>query len=1377
MSSPIGSLRAQYLLRPIQRMRRNVWLDALGKAVVLLPILGGLLHLHDPQANRVVGLLAGLVAGLGYYYYCLLRALRELQRTVTTPASGSAQLLLPIRRLLRRYYLAQVGLLAVGIGLAGTVLAHRYRVTLVSWAGLEGVALVAVGLAASRWLLRGYWHLTFQQHLNRLQSLVAAPPDEVLPASPKQAGIKGPSLLMRMKRGLLIASLPFALQGIVGQPAQAQAGLPCTVFVVGGNGRGPAPQLAQTLAAVRAQAAPLGASSTLVLLDERLGPTLLSGKAQRTSAQLSLLQQLHDFPGRLVVVPGGTDQARDAQLAQLLATPAGRPGAFVPDGHCPGPVEILLDGQHTLVVLNTAWWLQPLVPGTLAEPTGCEAQDPAAVLTLLQDILRRNQGRHLLLVGQHSLALAHWQLPLLPNPGYQLLQRSLRGVLEQYPGLTYVSGQGRRHARYDEEHALHYVSSGPAAPHAHAAEVLAVSPGAAFGGFTRLEYGAQGQVRASYWVPDAQHPTGQAVVAERQWVEPGFVLPVVPDTLAASPPPAAPTTVVVAASTHYGAGRFRRWLQGANYRREWAQPVRVQVLNLATAQGGLTPIKRGGGLQTKALRLRSPSGEEFVLRSVEKDTDGSVPDFLHHTLAASIVQDQISAAHPYAALLVPPLAEAAGVGHTSPQLVLVPDEARLGIYRHEFAGTLALLEARDPTPPRAFTGQPIAKHFSTADVLTQLQASTRHRVDQRAVLRARLLDMILADWDRHDDQWRWLAYPRAGGGYTFRPLPRDRDQALFVNEGFLPRRARAAYLLPRIQGFDADFQNVNTFNYNARYFDRSFLTELSRADWRALADSVQASLTDEVFAAGLRQWPDSIYRLSGPAVLAKLQAHRAHLPAWADQYYHFLARDVDVVGSDGPEEFEVTRPDAAHTQVRVYERGRAGQAGALRYARTFATAETREIRLYGRGGADVFAVRGEAFRGPVVRVVGGEGADTLRTTPGGARQRVKAYDVPAGLVLSTPDASAKLRLSDQPGVNQYRREAFEYALTMPVLPWGYNVDDGLFVGLGLLLKRQGFHKVPWASTQLLTANVALRTGAFSFGYEGNFAQLIGSFDLQLRAALQAPNYVRSFYGLGNETELVPGERTGAAFYRVRFRYLSLAALLRRPLGERGTIFGGPVYQGVDVEEQPGRILAHNPDPRLHPATLFAGKRYAGAHFGYELASRHARAELPQGVAGQVELLALRPLTASARPLTQLSASLAAYHSFQFPLRVTLATRFGGTVNFSDDYEFFQAATLGGLSNLRGFGRTRFAGRQSAYNNTEVRLQVAHFRSYLVPATLGILVFHDVGRVWVPGEASATWHRGYGPGLWLAPTPQVVLAALWGFSPEGQLPLVRLGFFF
>ena len=49
----------------------------------------------------------------------------------------------------------------------------------------------------------------------------------------------------------------------------------------------------------------------------------------------------------------------------------------------------------------------------------------------------------------------------------------------------------------------------------------------------------------------------------------------------------------------------------------------------------------------------------------------------------------------------------------------------------------------------------------------------------------RLFDMLLGDWDRHQDQWRWAAF-KEDGVTTYRPVPRDRDQAFSImNDGFV----------------------------------------------------------------------------------------------------------------------------------------------------------------------------------------------------------------------------------------------------------------------------------------------------------------------------------------------------------------------------------------------------------------------------------------------------------------------------------------------------------------------------------------------------------------------------------------------------------------
>ncbi|WP_210521150.1 metallophosphoesterase family protein [Hymenobacter terricola] len=1166
-------------------------------------------------------------------------------------------------------------------------------------------------------------------------------------------------------------------------PAGAGAAPPpsaYTVFLVGGTGVGTDKSLTATLALLHAQLQAAGPQSTVILLGDNLSDGLPGvDKPQRPAAQNRLLQVLDllkGCPGRLVMVPGGEDWERGGSHGwqrvkaqeKFVEEYLGRGDVFIPSNGCPGPVEIALDARHTLVVLDTQWWLHAWdKPGI---ESACEAKDEAAVVLQLDDLLGRNQGKNLLVVGHRPLVSVKnsvWQ-EVMPNPRRRIMNRSLLQVLEKYPGLTYASGHDRS-LSYCQKNGLHYLGSGAAALATNVAPSAQRTFEASTAGFVRLDYVADGAVKATFWSPAVLAAGG--LLHEEQWVEPCVARELARDTIDVF-------NGLVAhrqASTRYRAGKLRTWLQGTNYRREWQQVVPAPVLDLRTAYGGLVPMKRGGGLQTKSLRLRAANGTEYVLRSIDKTTDSSVPAYLRHTLAADIVQDQISAAHPYAALAVAPLAEAAGVGHTTPRLVLVPDDPRLGPFRTEFAGSLALLEAREPAPPRNFAGQPTAKNYSTEQVLDLLRASQRNHVDERALLRARLFDLVIADWDRHEDQWRWLAYPQPDGGLLFRAVPRDRDEAFFVNEGVLPHLASAEYLLPKLQGFDTDFRNVNSFNYQARYFDRSFLTELPLADWLALADTLQLSLTDAVLERALRQWPDSIYRLSGPQVLAKLRAHRNQLKTWTAQYYRFLARQVDVLGSDEREYFEVKHEGEDRSQVNVFAIKANGQRGQALYQRTFWASETEEIRLYGQGGADVFVLSGTSRAAPLVRIIGGAGADTLvdHSQVHGWGHKTKVYDVPDGIsIIKGPETAT--RLSRLPAVNAYNWASFQYPYVAPLYPISYNVDDGLFIGLGVRLKHPGFRKEPWAATQVLTGSVALGTGAFNFHYEGLFTHAIRKLDLRLEANLEAPNYVHNYYGLGNETLNDPAH--DRRYYQVRVHNLSASALLWRAVGTRLHVFGGPVYQRIAIEDQPERIVAQQVEGHRLPATVYAPKQYAGGRVGFEVVSPDAKAAWPQGIKWQTDLLVLRPLNTISTPLTQLTSTLALYRSFRYPVRLTLAFRVGGTANFGD-YFFLQAATLGGLTNLRGYRRTRFAGTECAFNNLEARLELGHLTSYVLPATFGVLGFHDLGRVWLASESSTTWHRGYGGGLWVAPIPQVLLAAMYGISKEDRLPLVRLGYFF
>ena len=127
-------------------------------------------------------------------------------------------------------------------------------------------------------------------------------------------------------------------------------------------------------------------------------------------------------------------------------------------------------------------------------------------------------------------------------------------------------------------------------------------------------------------------------------------------------------------------------------------------------------------------------------------------------------------------------------------------------------------------------------------------------------------------------------------------------------------------------------------------------------------------------------------------------------------------------------------------------------------------------------------------------------------------------------------------------------------------------------------------------------------------------------------------------------------------------------------------------------------------------------------------------------------------------------------------KLVFAGRIGAGAS-KGNYEFFQAQHLGGNESLRGYRNFRFAGDQRFYNNFDLRIQLTQLRGYILPGTLGLLLFQDIGRVWWQDEKSGRWHAGYGGGIWLAPANRFVVAACYGQSDEGGLPFVSLGFQF
>jgi hypothetical protein len=431
--------------------------------------------------------------------------------------------------------------------------------------------------------------------------------------------------------------------------------------------------------------------------------------------------------------------------------------------------------------------------------------------------------------------------------------------------------------------------------------------------------------------------------------------------------------VRVAAGAHYAQrGWWWQRLCGPHYRQLWATPVTAPVLRLGAAE--LLPVQTGGSFQTNTLRLHTADGRTFVLRSVDKDLSRSLGTGLGR-LVAPLLRDQTCAAPPYGAYIAAALAEAAGVYHTNPRLVYLLPDTVLGKYREQFQPALYLFEERpdrNQTHAPSFGGARLA--ISSEQMLRAVLAQPTTRVAVRAYLRARLLDILIGDWSRRADQWRWAAFTTAAGT-EFRPIPRDRDQAFFrFDDGWLTRAL--SWVRPRYQTFNAapTLAQVDPLTVTARPLDETVLALLPEATFRAEADSLARCLTDSVYTQALLTVPPEVRPLMTRELLPALRMRRGLLPAAAARYYRSLQVDAAVIGTDAAERFVVQAAGPGRVHLLMWA-VRPNRPDSLLGEQYYDVRRTRRLRVYGLGGNDQFELRGHLAPGFAVWLDGGAGTN------------------------------------------------------------------------------------------------------------------------------------------------------------------------------------------------------------------------------------------------------------------------------------------------------------------------------------------------------------------------------------------------------------------
>ncbi|WP_276133169.1 BamA/TamA family outer membrane protein [Polluticoccus soli] len=820
-------------------------------------------------------------------------------------------------------------------------------------------------------------------------------------------------------------------------------------------------------------------------------------------------------------------------------------------------------------------------------------------------------------------------------------------------------------------------------------------------------------------------------------------------------------SVLVPASVQYQhPGSLRKLLLGSNYRAEWSTPVRLKVFDLNKEMGGLKITELGGGKQTLSATMIDKTGKEWKLRTVDKDAAGLIPENFRHSVAESIIQDMISASHPYAPLAIPALSQAAHVPSSSYRFYFIADDPSFGEYRKLFANKVCILEEKDATTDNSETK-------NTSKVMSNMQSKNDYQVDQRAVLTARMLDILIADFDRHSDQWRW-GVRNSGKKKIYYPVPRDRDQAFFYSNGLVPR-----YLswkrLPVIQGFRENIPNINWLGYSARDFDRFFLDGLEKKEWTEVISDMQANITDGVIEHAVQQLPPEVYELSGAEIISKLKSRRKLLLKEGLKYHDFLAKRVNITGSNENEIFRLS-DDNGGLLVEVFANDEASPV--LIYSRHFDSDVTKELRLYGLDGNDRFEINTNAQRRIKLRLLGGPGND-MYDLQGTNRKHI--YDYPGEHNSIINEKNTNKHLSGDSAVNQFNYLEYRYTdkHRFPYFTAGYNADDGILVGLGFELETYGFKKEPFATNNNLSFLYAPSNQAYQIKYRGAFTDALGKVDLLPRFEFQNPALF-NFFGLGNETEKQSGK--DMFYYRTRFKYISADVLGSIHATKTLTITAGPgAYHYWNTQDDNlGKIIENPEVVGLDSSNIYTIKTYLGGRISLTLNNITDKIFPTNGVDWTTELQHLQGISEHSNPFTVLRSDLTLYKGWLKNDRLVSLIRFGGGHILSNNFEYFQALNLGANNYLRGFRKNRFSGRSLAYNSIELRYKLADIHSYILPGAVGVIGFNDIGRVWLQNEQSHKWHHSYGGGLYYLPFNLLIIGATVGVSTEETLFNISLG---
>ncbi|KIA88199.1 metallophosphoesterase [Kaistella jeonii] len=1175
------------------------------------------------------------------------------------------------------------------------------------------------------------------------------------------------------------------------------------VFLVGDVGNADDPQAQKTLDLLHTKLDSADKNSILIFLGDNIYPLGMPAEDSKSYplAKEKLENQLKitkNFKGKTLFIPGNHDwyhgleglKAQEKFVENYMKDK----DAFLPNNGCPIE-DINLSDDIKLIAIDTEWYLinwnnHPEINKK------CRIKSREDFWTEVEDLIKKNQNKTIIIAQHHPIISTgthagytslkdniypfRSKIPLpiitfglnilrtasgasiedLNNLHYSEYTNRMKNLIQNNDNIIVVSGHDHN-LQYHEQDDIRQIVSGAGSKSDPA--TIAKHTDLSFGnsGFVVMDILKSEKITAEYFSTTNANLKSLAnieVRSEKSENTNTNYFNQFPKTIKSSIYPKKMTEK----------GFVYRFLLGDHYRKEYGIQIEVPVVDLQNLKGGLKPIRAGGGHQSNSLRLINPNGQEFAMRAMKKSAvrflntvafkNSTVGNQFDQTYAEDFLLDFYTTSQPYAPFAIGNLAEKLYIYHNDPKLYYVPKQPILGKYNTDYGNELYMIEERfsdDPVTLKKYNADDIA---STDDVLKNLRTSPKYEVDEKTWIRVRLFDMLIGDWDRHEDQWKWLERKK-DGKVIYEPIPRDRDQAFSKYDGLLFRLIMSDPALRHMQTFKEKIQNVKWFNREAYPIDLIFTKNSNLQDWLKEADFIIENLSDQDIESAFNNLPKEVNDSSIDKIKSILKIRKTQLKDYAKIYFNVLQKKIVLTGTEKIDDFKIIKKERK-IEISQYFTDKNGDE-KLVFQNTYDERNTREIWIYGLNEDDIFDVQGSGKSKITIRLIGGQNNDVYKVEDG---KRVKIYDFKSSNNTYKADRKTQRNISDNYEINTYDYKKPKYNYFTQYGNFGYHPDFGVKVGVTFDYTVNNFILNPYTEKHKLKINYYTETEGFDVIYNGIFKKAIGNFDFNIDALYTTPFFTQNFFGLSNKSSY-DKEIREESYNRVRIEQLHFSPSISETGWLNFTNLFTLKFEHNKVDRTPNRFVS---EPLNINLNAFSTQKFASMRYRLSYENYNSKSFPTLGMNMILESEWKTNLEETRKNYFMLFGQLDVIHRITNNEKLVFANGTKMQWINNNNFEFYQASTIGGSNDLRAYRAERFSGKSSFSNSSDVRLNLGQLKNPILPINYGIFGGYDVGRVWNNGEFSKKWHQSVGGGLWLSLAESITGKINFFYGSDGTL---------